>query len=118
MSTFPNENSKCSLFPALLFAILLSLFFSTLMILFPLTMWVKFPGSSAVKVFARCTRKRTFSLSFMLLSGVTLSCLILSSANSSFVKFFIMSSASTGDSVGGALLLSLDQGFCLVRYIF
>ena len=66
----------------------ISLFF-TLMILLPLTMSMKFPGSFAFKFFARCTRKRTFSLSFMLLSGVTLICLILSLAKFSFVEFFI-----------------------------
>ena len=59
---------------------------------------MKFPDSSAVKFFTRCTSKQTFSHSFTLLSGVTFSCLISSSANFSFVKFFIMSSASSGDS--------------------
>ena len=84
----------------------ISLFF-TLMILFPLTMCMKFPGSSAVKFFARSFslsyifslfHARIVSVSFMLVSGVTLSCLISSSANFTFVKLLILSSASSDES--------------------
>ena len=56
---------------------------------------MKLPGSSAVNFFARCTRKRTFSLSFMLLSGVIFRCFSSCLAYFNFVRFFIMCSASS-----------------------